>query len=448
MKISRKKIKLEYRKELKDYHRDINNLDSEDRSNGIEYAKMYYSYLAGAGIPYATLALDVIKNEGKFGKLANIHLKSQSIFEGIPLDEITAVKEKIIISLASHDAKMRGDKDYNQNNPYYKEIEEYHIKVFKYHTSPYAWGGLALKELIGSGSWMKFYEQDKGLFEGIKEIVKQDKIGVSLEYSAERMLKSVAHSHNQYTFDGNAFFELKMSAASKEQAALMWKIDPARIELVEEDTSMFDSVSSKVFKAKAAECFVPSGEFDYSSSDSEGEEEFSETLSANSAINKQLKQLLSNPSDLKQYNKESLSNAMQDLKLAEEFVPNITKSALESMNEHYGFMQELVGIKNPKQELEKIKKSEQEEAKMMPVAQELIQNISNQQVFTAGMQNFMNPQSNNDQTQEKKNDDPDWLNDILSHTQTAMNQAYNDPEMQQFMKDLGGNSGFNYDDFS
>ena len=40
MKISRAKIKLEYRKELKDYHRDIDKLDSEDRSNGIEYAKI------------------------------------------------------------------------------------------------------------------------------------------------------------------------------------------------------------------------------------------------------------------------------------------------------------------------------------------------------------------------------------------------------------------------
>jgi len=106
------------------------------------------------------------------------------------------------------------------------------------------------------------------------------------------------------------------------------------------------------------------------------------------------------------------------------------------------------GIKNPKQELEKIKKSEQEEAKMMPVAQDLVQDIQNQQVFTAGMQNFMNQQSNNGQTQEKKSDDQDWLNDILLNTQTAMNEAYHDPDMQQFMKDLGGNSGFNYDDFS
>jgi len=448
MKISRTKIKLEYRKELKDYHRDIDSLDSEDRSNGIEYAKMYYSYLAEAGISYAKLALDVIKNEGKFGKLANIHLKSQSIFEGITLEEITTVREKIIISLASHDAKMRGNKNYNQSNPYYKEIEEYHIKVFKYHTSPYAWGGLALKELIGSGSWMEFYEQDKGVFEGIKEIIKQDKIGKSLEYSAERMLKSIAHSHNQYTLESKAPFQLKMSAASKEQAAFIWKIDPARVSEIEDDTSMLDSVSSKVFKAKPAEYFVPSGDPDYSSSDSEDDEEFNETLSANKAINKQLWQLLSNPSDLKQYNKESLSNAMQDLKLAEEFVPNITKSALESMSKHYGFMQELIGIKNPKQELEKIKKSEQEEAKMMPVAQDLVQDIQNQQVFTAGMQNFMNQQSNNGQTQEKKSDDQDWLNDILLNTQTAMNQAYHDPDMQQFMKDLGGNSGFNYDDFS
>jgi hypothetical protein len=303
-----------------------------------------------------------------------------------------------------------------------------------------------LKELIGSGSWMQFYADDSGILKGIEEIIKHNKICESLEYSVERMLKSVAHSHNQYILGINTPFELIMSAASKEQAALIWKIDPVRIELVEEDTSMFDSISSKVFKAKAAEYFIPSGDPDYSSSDSESEEEFSETLFANKLINKQLGHLLSNPSDLKQYDKEFLSNAMQDLKLAEEFVPNITKSTLESMSEHYGFMRELIGIKNPKQELEKIKKSEQEEAKIQPVLKDLVQNISNQQIFTADMQDFANQQSYNIQTQENKSNDQNWLNDILSHTQAAMKQAYSDSDMQEFLKTLGGNSGFNFED--
>ena len=438
MKINRAKIKLDYRKELKGYHKDIDTLDSEDRSNGIEYAKMYYNYLTEAGIPYARLALDVIENKGKFGKLANIHLKSQSLFEGIQAEAMPAVREKIIISLASHDAKMRGDKDYNQSNPCYDKIEAYHLKVFKYHTSPYAWGGLAPKELIGSGSWMKLYEEDSGILEGIEEIMKQGKIGKSLEYSAERMLKSLAHSYNQYIINSNTPFQLMMSTTSKEQASVIWKIDPDRISEIEDDTSMLDSVSSRVFKARAAEHFVPSGEFDYSSSDSEEEEYLSKTLSANKVINKQLQALLSSPDDLKNHQKESFNNSLKDLKLAEEFAPNITKSSLESIAEHNGFIQELIGIKNPNQALEKIKKSEQEEEKMTPVVKDLVQNIKNQEVIT------QKKKSSN--TKEQKLDSEDWLTDIISHTQTAMNDAYNDPDMQQFLQTLGGNSNFNFED--
>ena len=438
MKINRAKIKLDYRKELKGYHKDIDTLDSEDRSNGIEYAKMYYNYLTEAGIPYARLALDVIENKGKFGKLANIHLKSQSLFEGIQAEAMPAVREKIIISLASHDAKMRGDKDYNQSNPCYDKIEAYHLKVFKYHTSPYAWGGLAPKELIGSGSWMKLYEEDSGILEGIEEIMKQGKIGKSLEYSAERMLKSLAHSYNQYIINSNTPFQLMMSTTSKEQASVIWKIDPDRISEIEDDTSMLDSVSSRVFKARAAEHFVPSGEFDYSSSDSEEEEYLSKTLSANKVINKQLQALLSSPDDLKNHQKESFNNSLKDLKLAEEFAPNITKSSLESIAEHNGFIQELIGIKNPNQALEKIKKSEQEEEKMTPVVKDLVQNIKNQEVIT------QKKKSSN--TKEQKLDSEDWLTDIISHTQTAMNDAYNDPDMQQFLQTLGGNSNLNFED--
>ena len=94
-------------------------------------------------------------------------------------------------------------------------------------------------------------------------------------------------------------------------------------------------------------------------------------------------------------------------------------------------MQQLIGIKTPDTELEKIKKYEQKAEQIKPK-----------------MSGFTNKQSYNTQTQEKKSDNQDWLNDILANTQTAMNEAHNDPDMQQFMKDLGGNSGFNYDDFS
>lgn len=441
MKINKAEVKYKYRQVLKGYHKIINDLSGEERSKGVECAEKYYDYLATKGILYAWLALDVIENKDKFGKLANIHLKSQSIFEGIQSEAMNAVREKIIISLASHDAKMRSSKGYDQSNPCYDKIEAYHLKVFKYHTTPYAWGGLAPKELIGSGSWMKFYEDDSGILKGIEEIIKQGKICKSLEYSAERMLKSLAHSYNQYILGSNTSFELIMSTSSKEQAALVWKIDLDRVELIEEDTSMLDSVSSKVFKAKAAEYFVPSGEFDYSSSDSESEEEFSETLSANKVINKQLKALLSNPGDLKHYQQESLENAMQELKLAENLVPNITKASLESMSEHYEFIQQLTGIKDSTLELWKVEKLEEEEEKFVPDLQDLVQSFQKPQSVNATT-------STKPETREQKADheDNDWLNALLSNTTSMMNEASNDPEMQQFLKTLGNNSGFNFED--
>jgi len=166
-----------------------------------------------------------------------------------------------------------------------------------------------------------------------------------------------------------------------------------------------------------------------------------QTLAANKIINKQIDKLLSNPSELHKYQQESLDNAIQELKLAENLVPNITKSGLESMGEHYEFMQQLMGIKDPIFELKKVKELEEEEEKFDPYLQDLVQSFQNPQTFTSKAR--AKPK-----TQEQKVDyeDNDWLNALLSNTESMMQEASSDPDMQQFLKTLGNNSEFNFGD--
>jgi len=152
---------------------------------------------------------------------------------------------------------------------------------------------------------------------------------------------------------------------------------------------------------------------------------------SNKVINHLAGKFLSDQNYSKEYTEESINDALSGLKLTKNIIPGITAQSLKFANEHYESMQQLTGIKYQSEELEKIKKYKQ---KSEQIKQE--------------MGGLTNKQSYNNQAQEKTSNDQDWLNDILSHTQTAMNEAYHDPEMQQFMKDLGGNSGFNYDDFS
>lgn len=149
----------------------------------------------------------------------------------------------------------------------------------------------------------------------------------------------------------------------------------------------------------------------------------------NKVINHLAGKLLSDQNYAEQYRENSINDALSGLKLTESIIPGITKQSLKSANEHYELIQQLTGIKSTSEELEKVEKYEQEFEQIKPK-----------------MQSFPSKQSYNTQTQEKNSDDQDWLNDILSHTQTAMNQAYNDPDMQQFLNTLGNNSGFNFED--
>ena len=184
-------------------------------------------------------------------------------------------------------------------------------------------------------------------------------------------------------------------------------------------------------------------EFPAISCDLDNRDNIPQLFEANKVINKQVTKLLSNPSDFKEYQQRSLNNAFEDLKLAECLVPNITKTSLESMGEHYEFLQQLTGIKDPTSELEKIKKLEEEEEKIEPYLKNLVESVQKQQTFSdKGLEKL------GTQKQKTDREDNDWLNALLSNTKTMMNEASNDPDMQQFIQNLGNGSKCNFDDYS
>lgn len=142
----------------------------------------------------------------------------------------------------------------------------------------------------------------------------------------------------------------------------------------------------------------------------------------NQVINKQLEDLLSNPTKLQQYQQESINDAFESLKIGEQIIPGMAEYSVKSANEHYEFLQGLVGIKDSSVELEKV-----EQYKQKPVKAR-----SKMQSSARG--------------QEQKEEDQDWLNTLISNTKNSMNDAYNDPDMQSFLQTLGDNSGFNFAD--
>ena len=150
----------------------------------------------------------------------------------------------------------------------------------------------------------------------------------------------------------------------------------------------------------------------------------------NKVINDKLEQLLSNPDQLKQYQQQSINDAFEGLKIGEKMIPGMTEHSVKSANEHYEFLQGLVGIKDPDIELEKIKQYKQKST-----------------TAKSNMQSFMDAQNNTSQKQDPlQEENQDWLNNLVSNTQTAINEAYHNPDMQQFLQTLGNNSEFKFED--
>lgn len=439
MRVNKALIKSEYRTPLKDYHSRVKALTIEERSKAIEYTKMYYSYLASNGISYARLALEVVENKGKFGQIANIQLKSQSIFEGIKEGDIPEVREKIIVSLASHDSKMRCSKSYHAGNLCYQQIEKYHKKVFETYTTIYAWGGLAMKELIGSGSWMKYYEQEEDCLGAIQDVLKSKELGCTSGYSIERMLQSVLHSFRVFSLGIEMPFMPTISTFSKEQAVKIWQIDESRIEELAEDRSMLDSsmVESKAFKILPAQEFYANYISDYSSSSDSDSSDDNGTLAGQKKINTMYRKLFSNPEELKQYQQESIDEAMKGLKIAEGEIPDITAACVKSVHADQEFMQ-LLGVGCSSSALQELDRVDQAIEQMSPQLNNVMQQFRQQQKLY--VQNFnTTPQEEqaSSSLQEVK-----WLDDVIENSRNMISQMQDDPEMQELMNNLAGNMKF------
>ncbi|HJD56439.1 MAG TPA: hypothetical protein LFW21_07565 [Rickettsia endosymbiont of Pyrocoelia pectoralis] len=237
--INRVKINKEFfrklHKQLDKKNEKVKTLDASERQDLIVTVKEYYQYLADNNISYGRLALEVVNNEGKYGLMANGHLKHQCVFDGIKAEEILVIRKQIIISLTYHDMRLRKSIKYNQNNDFCKSIEDYHISVFKSLATEYAWGGLAFRELIGSGSWLKLYEQGGGDLEAINLMFRNHK--ESKEYSSTRLMDSIKHTWHNYQGGLGIFkphmrdvpFSPNLDAASKEYVAKLYNISEDRI---------------------------------------------------------------------------------------------------------------------------------------------------------------------------------------------------------------------------
>ena len=126
------------------------------------------------------------------------------------------------------------------------------------------------------------------------------------------------------------------------------------------------------------------------------------SLGGNAAI----KNIFSNPAMLAAYQQQSMSFAMQGLSELDSTIPdlsdNILKAAMQSQAEYGDVLASMINPTKPK------------------------------------------GQEKGDQEHVAGEDDTDWLTNLLSNTQLAMNKAYSDPDMQQFLQTLGNSSEFKF----
>jgi hypothetical protein len=125
-------------------------------------------------------------------------------------------------------------------------------------------------------------------------------------------------------------------------------------------------------------------------------------------INNSIKNVLDNPVKILVCQQQSMSFAMQGLSELDSTIPglgdNILKAAMQSQAEYGDVLASMIKSTKPKG-----KEKAPEE-------------------HVVGR------------------DDTDWLNNLVSNTKNSMNDAFNDPDMQQFLQTLGNNSNFNFED--
>ena len=413
-----------------------NAITEAQRGAGVTIVREYYEYLKASGEPYGDAALQVVTDTGMFGKVANIHLRTQAVFDGKAKEYLPELQDRVMISLAFQDIEARiahnGELDY-------ESISKYHKQVFKaLGLTEYAWGGFGVEELLGPGKWMMLHNTDEqGFREAITHLSKQ--FGTTSDYSMDRMVSALKHSLSCWTTVEKDYSPL-IRESSIDAAAERYDVDVSRVVLYEDDTAESDVPwpASQVYKILPASEILPEhgstkmlGVHDEESTpdklddhsepgengagDEEGVEDgdkkealsaSSGTLGANVTINSLIRDLY-NPAQLKQYQEASMVEAVQGLEEAEEFVPGIREASVESMRQTGEFLSQMMNLSMSRS------------------------GVAAQQ---SGVQNSFPGQSYQDQ---------EWLSSLVSDTDRQMNDLLQNGGLEDVMSTLMGNFGSN-----
>lgn len=202
-----------------------NTMSLTEREQGVKIAREYYTYLEASGEIYGKAALLVINDEGWGGKTANIHLRTQAVFDGVKKEYLPELQDRIKISLAFVDNSKRIEEKENFNT---QVISDYHKAIFKSQgVSEYAWGGLFMEELLGPGKWMSIVDSDVKKFDQMREQLSKIKNNES-DYALERLISSAKHSFTCYTTVEHDYSP-SISANNSKEVAIRYGVDESRI---------------------------------------------------------------------------------------------------------------------------------------------------------------------------------------------------------------------------
>lgn len=153
-----------YCRELAAYAESIEDgaISQSDRGNGVRLAAAYYRHIASLGVHYGEAAVDILRNQGLFGEVANALLRAGIEATHLHWDwtEVQNERDNVVILLAARDSRLRRDR---LNLPT-TDIATYHYEIFEQRRIPREyWGGSFFEEHIASGSYMAWYTGTKNI---------------------------------------------------------------------------------------------------------------------------------------------------------------------------------------------------------------------------------------------------------------------------------------------
>ena len=202
----------------------------QERGDAVKLVREYYQDLKKTGDVYGAAALQVVNNEGFFGKFANTHLAMQARFEGTPEVNLPEIRDRIMIGLAYADMSARAECEGFKIE--LRQISEYHYDVFrKVGLSEYSWGGHAVEKLIGEGQWIAFYKADEfGIRKMVDQLSQIDQDGKIDGYSVARMISSMVHTFDCVVRDKETPYAPEVRGKSVQDIANRWGVEIDRIE--------------------------------------------------------------------------------------------------------------------------------------------------------------------------------------------------------------------------